>query len=78
MYAHAIILMDEPFGALDVRTRNPMENELLEVWAQAETILLITHDPEEAIVLSDRLVVLTTSPGRIEASHDIPLGPPGR
>ncbi len=77
VYDPEIILMDEPFGALDVQTRNLMENELLEIWAQTgKTILFITHDLEEAIALSDRAIVLSASPGRIKASYDIPLGRP--
>ena len=62
VYEPEIILMDEPFGALDVQTRNP--------------ILTIIHDLEEAIALSDRAIVLTASPGRLKASYEIPLGRP--
>jgi NitT/TauT family transport system ATP-binding protein len=77
VYDPEIILMDEPFAALDVQTRNLMENELLEIWGQTgKTILFITHDPEEAIALSDRVIVLSASPGRIKASYEIPLGRP--
>ncbi len=76
-YDLQIVLMDEPSGALDVQTRNVMENELLEIWAQTgKTILFITHDLEEAIALSDRVIVLTAAPGRIKASYSIPLGRP--
>jgi NitT/TauT family transport system ATP-binding protein len=77
VYEPDIILMDEPFSALDVQTRNLMENELLEIWAQdRKTILFITHDLEEAIALSDRVVVMTASPGRVKAGYEIPLGRP--
>ena len=77
VYEPEIILMDEPFAALDVQTRNPMENELLEIWAQTgKTILFITHDLEEAIALSDQVIVLTPSPGRIKATYEILLGRP--
>lgn len=77
VYDPDIILMDEPFAALDVQTRNLMENELLEIWAQErKTVLFITHDLEEAIALSDRVIVMTASPGRVKGTYDIPLGRP--
>ncbi len=58
-----IILMDEPFSALDIQTRQLMENELLEIWsANRKSVLFITHDLEEAISLSDRVVVLSAGP----------------
>jgi len=63
-----ILLMDEPFSALDVQTRQLMENELLELWnADRKSVLFITHDLEEAIALSDRVVVLSAGP----ATHPI-------
>jgi NitT/TauT family transport system ATP-binding protein len=63
-----IILMDEPFSALDIQTRQLMENELLGLWAQKrKAVLFITHDLDEAIALSDRVVVLSAGP----ASHPI-------
>src|SRR2546421_7039636 len=63
-----IILMDEPFSALDIQTRQLMENELLELWsANRKSVIFITHDLEEAISLSDRVVVLAAGP----ASHPI-------
>jgi NitT/TauT family transport system ATP-binding protein len=63
-----IMLMDEPFSALDVQTRQLMENELLELWsANRKSVLFITHDLEEAIALSDRVVVLSAGP----ATHPI-------
>jgi NitT/TauT family transport system ATP-binding protein len=59
-----IILMDEPFSALDIQTRQLMENELLELWsADRKSVVFITHDLEEAISLSDRVVVLAAGPG---------------
>jgi NitT/TauT family transport system ATP-binding protein len=62
-----ILLMDEPFSALDVQTRQLMENELLELWqANRKSVLFITHDLEEAISLSDRVVVLSAGPGTHE------------
>jgi len=58
-----IILMDEPFSALDIQTRQLMENELLELWsANRKSVVFITHDLEEAISLSDRVVVLSAGP----------------
>jgi NitT/TauT family transport system ATP-binding protein len=63
-----IILMDEPFSALDVQTRQLMENEVLELWAaKRKAVLFITHDLDEAIAMSDRVVVLSAGP----ASHPI-------
>jgi NitT/TauT family transport system ATP-binding protein len=63
-----IILMDEPFSALDIQTRQLMENEVLELWAaKRKAVLFITHDLDEAIAMSDRVVVLSASP----ASHPI-------
>jgi NitT/TauT family transport system ATP-binding protein len=63
-----ILLMDEPFSALDVQTRQLMENELLELWsANRKSVIFITHDLEEAISLSDRVVVLSAGP----ATHPI-------
>jgi NitT/TauT family transport system ATP-binding protein len=58
-----LLLMDEPFSALDVQTRQLMENELLELWAQhRRSVLFVTHDLEEAIALADRVVVLAAGP----------------
>lgn len=71
-----ILLMDEPFSALDVQTRQLMENELLDLWnADRKSVLFVTHDLEEAISLSDRVVVLSSGPG----THPIgafPIGLP--
>lgn len=71
-----IILMDEPFSALDIQTRQLMENEVLELWAASrKAVLFITHDLDEAIAMSDRVVVLSAGPG----SHPIgefPVGLP--
>ena len=59
-----ILLMDEPFSALDIQTRQLMENELLDLWsAKKKAVLFITHDLDEAIALSDRVVVLSAGPG---------------
>ncbi|GAB3628230.1 Taurine import ATP-binding protein TauB [Pandoraea terrae] len=59
-----IVLMDEPFSALDIQTRQLMENELLDLWAaKRKAVLFITHDLDEAIALSDRVIVLSAGPG---------------
>ncbi|GAA5160832.1 ABC transporter ATP-binding protein [Pseudonocardia eucalypti] len=73
-----ILLMDEPFGALDVQTRQIMENELLQLWTgSGKTVLFVTHDLDEAIALSDEVVVLAAGPGshpvgRYEVTLDRP------
>jgi NitT/TauT family transport system ATP-binding protein len=73
----AILLMDEPFGALDAMTREKMNLELQRIWAAAKkTILLITHSIPESIFLSDRVLVMTERPGAIAAIYDIPLPRP--
>ena len=73
----AVLLMDEPFSALDVQTRNLMENELLDLWGAAgKTVLFITHDLEEAIALSDEIVVMTAGPGRIKGRYPVGLPRP--
>jgi NitT/TauT family transport system ATP-binding protein len=77
VYEPEIVLMDEPFGALDVQTRNLMENDLLEIWSQLRrTVVFVTHDLEEAIALSDRIVVMTASPGRVKSVYTITLPRP--
>jgi sulfonate transport system ATP-binding protein len=77
IYGPRVLLMDEPFSALDVQTRNLMENELLELWGETRTtVLFVTHDLEEAIALSDDVIVLTAGPGRVKASYAIPLARP--
>lgn len=72
-----ILLMDEPFGALDAQTRLVLQQELLQLWAQAQkTIVYVTHDIEEAILLSDRVIVMSSRPGRIQETIAIPLTRP--
>ncbi|MEM7126943.1 MAG: ABC transporter ATP-binding protein [Chloroflexota bacterium] len=67
-----ILLMDEPFGALDVQTKESMQQFLLELWARTQTsILMITHDVEEAIMLSQRIYVLSAQPGTVKAELPI-------
>jgi NitT/TauT family transport system ATP-binding protein len=76
-YRPSILLMDEPFGALDAHTRTRLQNDLLEIWERdRKTVLFVTHSVEEAVFLSDRVVVLTRSPGRIKATIDIDLPRP--
>jgi NitT/TauT family transport system ATP-binding protein len=68
----SLLLMDEPFAALDAQTREHMQAELLNIWAQSNvTVLFITHQIDEAIYLGDRVVVLSSRPGRVVA--DIPI-----
>ena len=72
-----VLLMDEPFGALDAQTREYMNTVLLRVWeATRKTIVFVTHDLEEAAFLSDRVVVLTARPGAVREIVDVPLPRP--
>jgi NitT/TauT family transport system ATP-binding protein len=72
-----LLLMDEPFGALDAQTRAILQDELLRIWEETRcTVFFITHDLEEAIYLSDRVVVMTRRPGRIKQIIDVPLRRP--
>lgn len=72
-----ILLMDEPFGALDVQTKAIMQTELLGLWEQMRpSVLFITHDLDEAVALADRVLVMTSSPGSIKESFDIDLPRP--
>ena len=73
----SILLMDEPFAALDVQTKAIMSNELLALWDQARpSVIFVTHDLEEAIALADRVVVMTAGPGTVKAVYDIDLPRP--
>ena len=77
IYDPEVILMDEPFGALDAQTRMVLQGELLHIWSQRQkTILFITHDLTKAIALSDNVVVMSARPGTIKRVFDIPLSRP--
>lgn len=72
-----ILLLDEPLGALDAFTRMRMQDEVLRLWeARGTTILLVTHDIDEAIYMSDRIVIMTPRPGRIEQTLTVDLDRP--
>lgn len=72
-----ILLMDEPFGALDAQTREVMQEELLNIWtATQKTVVFVTHSIDEALVLSDRVVMMAARPGRIVKTIDVPFPRP--
>jgi sulfonate transport system ATP-binding protein len=74
-----ILLLDEPFGALDSLTRIHLQTEFLRIWRhEGITMLMVTHDVEEAVFLSDQVVVIDSRPGRIRQTIDVPLGRPRR
>jgi NitT/TauT family transport system ATP-binding protein len=73
----AILLMDEPFGAVDAQTRQLLQEELLELWQrEKKTVIFVTHSMDEAVYLSDRVVVMTPRPGRVAEVLDVPLPRP--
>jgi NitT/TauT family transport system ATP-binding protein len=75
--APSVLLMDEPFGALDAQTREVLQEELLRIWEQErKTVVFVTHSISEAIFLADRVVVMATQPGSIKSLIDVPLSHP--
>jgi NitT/TauT family transport system ATP-binding protein len=78
-YHPEVLLMDEPFGALDAHTRTRLQNDLLNIWERdRKTVLFVTHSVEEAVLLSDKVVMMTRAPGRIRQIVDIDLPRPRR
>lgn len=76
-YRPKMLLMDEPFGALDALTRHRMQELLTQIWEEHRlTVLFVTHDVEEAVYLADRIAVMSIGPGRIIKTFDIPLERP--
>jgi len=72
-----IILMDEPFGALDAQTRNNLQNELLRIWQEEKrTIIFVTHSVDEAVFLSDRIIILSKRPGVVKKEIEIKISRP--
>src|SRR5205814_10336332 len=77
IYHPKVLLLHEPLGALDAFTRMRMQDEVLRLWqARNTTMLLVTHDIDEAIYMSDRIVIMTPSPGQIERTIIVPLDRP--
>ena len=73
----SILLMDEPFGALDVQTKHDMQEVVLDLWSKTKsTIIFVTHDLEEAVFLSNKVMVMSSRPGKILSSLDINLDYP--
>ncbi len=77
LFRKEILLLDEPFGALDAMTRTVMQSILLDIWTEGrQTVLLITHDVEEALLLADKIYVLTARPATLKAEVPVPLSRP--
>ncbi len=79
VYANSpeVLLMDEPFGALDAQTKERLQADLLETWRQTKkTVIFVTHDIEEAIFLSDKIVVMSARPGRVQHIEEVALPRP--
>lgn len=77
VYEPEVLLMDEPFGALDAITKTTLQKTILDLWQRRQTsVIFITHDLTEAIALSDRVAVMTGRPGRIRDTFDVPLQRP--
>jgi NitT/TauT family transport system ATP-binding protein len=75
----AVLLMDEPYGALDVQTRELLQEELLNIWErERKTVIFVTHSIEEALYLADRIVVMSPRPARIERTIQVPFARPRR
>jgi len=73
----AVMLMDEPFAALDCQTRMVLQQEVLDLWEQdRKSVVFVTHDVDEAILLSDRILVLSEGPGTVVAEYEVPLPRP--
>ena len=67
-----VLLLDEPFGSVDMQTRRQLQRELLDIWRDTDkTVLFVTHDIEEAVALSDRIVVMSGTPGRVQATVSV-------
>lgn len=77
LYDSDVVLLDEPFGALDAQTRGQMQEWLLQLWTDFQkTVVFVTHDVEEAVYLSDQVIVMTPRPGRIKDILEVPIGRP--
>jgi NitT/TauT family transport system ATP-binding protein len=77
IYEPSVVLLDEPFGALDAQTRMGLHHELLKLWREKKsTMLFITHDLVEAITLSDQIIIMTRRPGRVKQIYEVPLTRP--
>jgi NitT/TauT family transport system ATP-binding protein len=72
-----VLLLDEPFGALDSNTKMTLHRELLEIWQKlGQTVVMVTHDLDEAVTLSDRVIVLSAPPSRVVLDHRVDLPRP--